>query len=165
MVFDPVTLAAPGILHSDQARTIWHSGVVLGPPGIVVVRIEIDMVEPRQWNPTGRASLLQPIPQPSGGVPAGDREQTLTLELDQLNAGQPIQAYIVAFGNGHNEIMMGENGFSSGDYAVTFYAKLPSTVRGRKGFPPLTAEQLTNATLHVDVVPLGMHFVVDLQPQ
>ncbi|HET6212469.1 MAG TPA: hypothetical protein VFE14_06305 [Micromonosporaceae bacterium] len=50
MIADPVILATPAILHHDDRYTVWHAGVVHGPPGLVVVALDIDSTEPTDWN-------------------------------------------------------------------------------------------------------------------
>jgi hypothetical protein len=50
VIVDPVMLAAPALLYRDGLCTIWHAGVVLGPPGVLVVRLDFGWVRPSDWS-------------------------------------------------------------------------------------------------------------------
>jgi hypothetical protein len=71
----PLVLAEPAILHADGRCTVWHSGAVIGPPGILVVNLHFDWVEPSDWRDHTPADA-----QPIHGyleIPNHDPEQML----------------------------------------------------------------------------------------
>src|SRR4051812_40048061 len=128
MVVDPVVLASPAVLHHDDQVTVWHSGVILGPPGVVTFRMDVEWVPPRdQWQPVGG------------------------LEVFSENA-PPLYFYIE--GQDGFSMSAGDFGHHGGPHHMMGYARIPGSIRGRRPQPPLTVEQLHGAILVLDAAVL-----------
>ena len=137
MVVDPVVLAEPGVLHRDDQVTVWHSGVVLGPPGVIALRMDVEWVPLRQqWQPAG--------------------------ELEVFSENAPALYFSI---EGQDRLPMGGGDFGhhGGDHHMTGYARILGSIRGRRAQPPLTVEQVHGATLVVDAAVLKRRFRISLR--
>lgn len=134
---EPVTLAPPATLHHDGRFTVWHTGVVLGPPGFVVLSLEVA-------SPEELAFRTEPWRQ--GGAP-------------------PIDAYIeIPASHGPGPIV-GSSASGIDRYVFHYRQWFPGQPRGAGRFQPIRREQLVGAALHVKIHPLELHQVVELSPQ